>query len=335
MYSNAAGVDEGFYIDDVQIINITDDGVAAFPGVFLGYHDGYTENSWAYTGGENWEAAIQLTDTLLAAYRDYEITEVKFSCGCDDYGFEVADYEIWISDVLEDPTAPPVVYGTGTSSGTGWDTVTLDMPYEIPDTGDVYLGITYSNYGVGVAWPAGVDTTNYVPEGFWFYYSGVWQDGSGLLGPSVWGLSAGVSQGGTPAVPDLDCSGMLDFVDVEPNGTVTGTITVENVGEVDSLLDWEIESFPDWGTWTFTPDSGTDLLAGDTVDIAVEIIAPDEPETEFSGEVVIVNSEDPDDICIVQVTLVTPVSQQSLFAQFFDILAQRFPILARVLALIF
>jgi len=281
---------------------------------FLGYDDGYTENAWAYTGGENWEAAIQLTDALLAPYRTEQITEVMFSAGCDVYGFEIADYEIWISDVLEDPTAPPVVYGTGTSSGTGWDTVTLDMAYDIPDTGDVYVGITYSNYGVGVAWPAGVDDTNYVPEGFWFYYSGVWQDGNGLLGPSVWGLSAGVT-GGSPEVPDLDCDGTLSWTDVTPEETVTGTFTVENIGDPLSLLDWEIDSYPDWGTWTFDPDGGLDLTPEDgVITVDVEVVAPVDPETEFEGEIVLVNSDDPTDTCIIAAALVTPVSQQFIQA---------------------
>ena len=183
-----------------------------------------------------------------------------------------------------------MVYKNGTSSGTGWDIVTLDMPYEIPDTGDVYVGITYSNYGVGVAWPAGVDESNYVPEGFWMNHGAAWLDASTLLGPAVWGLSAGVT-GGNPAIPDLDCSGELDFVDVEPGATVTGTITVENVGDVDSLLDWQIESFPDWGNWSFDVTSGVDLLEGETATINVEIVAPEEEEAEFTGDVVLVNSE--------------------------------------------
>jgi len=194
---------------------------------FLGYHDGYTESSWQYTAGENWECAIQLTDAQLAPYRTYEITEVLFSCGDDVYGFNNADYEIWISDQLEDPTAPPVVYGTGTSSGTGWDTVTLDMPYDIPDTGDVYLGLTWSNYD---QYPAGVDEDNYVPEGFWFYYSGVWQDAAGLLGPAVWGISAGVTLGGGPAEHDIAVLGINEPNTGPAAESFPVEVTVKNTG---------------------------------------------------------------------------------------------------------
>ena len=143
---------------------------------------------------------------------------------------------------------------------------------------------------------------------------------------SVTGVSGPVPE------PDLDCSGDLSFEEVTPGETVSGTITVENIGEPDSKLDWEIQSFPDWGNWSFDPESGIDLLAGDSVDITVDIVAPDEEETEFDGEVVLVNSGDDTDTCTIQVSLVTPVSQSY---PFLELLAQRFPILAKILALIF
>jgi len=91
-------------------------------------------------------------------------------------------------------------------------------------------------------------------------------------------------------------------------------------------------SYPDWGTWTFDPESGTDLLEGDTVEIDVEIVAPDEAETNFTGEVVLVNSEMSIDICTIDVILATPVSQSY---PFLELLAQRFPILAKILELLF
>jgi len=87
-------------------------------------------------------------------------------------------------------------------------------------------------------------------------------------------------------------------------------------------LDWEIESYPDWGTWTFDPDGGLDLTPEDpAVTVTVEVVAPEDPETEFTGEIVLVNSEDPDDTCTIDVSLATPVSQQSLILQLLEMLA--------------
>ena len=136
-------------------------------------------------------------------------------------------------------------------------------------------------------------------------------------------------------IPDLDCDGSLSWTNVTSGDTVTGSFTVENIGDPESLLDWEIESYPDWGNWTFTSESGIDLLAGETEEIDVEIIAPDEQEETFTGEVVLVNIEDPDDTCVIDVSLATPVSHQSLISLFFEKLAERFPFLALILEVIF
>ena len=147
---------------------------------------------------------------------------------------------------------------------------------------------------------------------------------------------AAIPEGGQPEVPDLDCDGTLSWTEVTPGETVTGAFTVENIGNPLSLLDWEIESYPDWGTFTFDPDGGLDLTpeAG-AVTVTVDVVAPEDPEAEFEGEIVLVNSEDPDDTCIIDVALATPVSQQSLIFQFFEMLAQRFSIFGMILAALF
>jgi len=84
-------------------------------------------------------------------------------------------------------------------------------------------------------------------------------------------------------LPDLSCEGSLSWTDVKPGESVTGEITIENIGDPVSLLDWEVESHPDWGTWTFNPESGEDLETGEYQIIDVEVIAPDNPNTEFFG----------------------------------------------------
>jgi hypothetical protein len=103
---------------------------------------------------------------------------------------------------------------------------------------------------------------------------------------------------------DLDCEGELCWVDVEPGATVTGSFEVSNVGEPLSELDWEIASWPEWGTWTFDPSNGTDLTPEDgEVTVDVEVIWPEEAN---GGEVKIVNCENPYDFCIISISLPTP-----------------------------
>jgi|GEM_PF-3307222 len=136
--------------------------------------------------------------------------------------------------------------------------------------------------------------------------------------------------------PDLDCEGSFSWTDVKPGSTVTDNFTVKNIGDPGSLLDWEVIEWPDWGDWSFDPDSGTGLPDGSSETVDVEVVAPDEEKTEFEGEIKIVNSENPDDYCIIPVSLITPVSQNSvdsLLLQFLQRFIERFPLLERMFEL--
>ena len=120
-----------------------------------------------------------------------------------------------------------------------------------------------------------------------------------------------------PPVPDLDCTGSLSWTDVVPGTTVTGTFEVENIGEPGSLLNWEITSWPDWGTWSFTPDSGTGLAQGDSITVTASCIAPTiypllkllPKDEEYTGNIVVTNTDNTSDTDTVPVNLVTPVNQ--------------------------
>ena len=116
--------------------------------------------------------------------------------------------------------------------------------------------------------------------------------------------------------PDLDCSGTLGWTNVPPGKTVTGSFTVENIGDPESLLDWEIESYPEWGAWTFDPENGEDLTPeDDSITVNVEVIAPNKQNQQFNGEVKIVNSENSSDYHIIFVSLATPVNLQLTSSQ--------------------
>jgi hypothetical protein len=106
--------------------------------------------------------------------------------------------------------------------------------------------------------------------------------------------------------PDLDCTGILTWDDIKPGATVQGNFTVSNNGDPFSFLNWEILSYPDWGIWSFTPSSGTSLPSGDFVTVHVDVVAPNEKNTQFQGDITIVNSENTDDSCVIHITLKTP-----------------------------
>ena len=136
-----------------------------------------------------------------------------------------------------------------------------------------------------------------------------------------------------PDEPDLICTGNLNWVDVKPGSTITGSFQIENNGDPGSLLDWNIIEWPEWGSWSFSPDSGTDLLAGETVNVTVEIVAPNEGETEFTGEVIIINLEDSNDTCSIDIELTTPRNRCTRNC-FFLRLFERLPMFERLLYLL-
>ncbi|UCF13165.1 MAG: hypothetical protein JSW06_02630 [Thermoplasmatales archaeon] len=139
-----------------------------------------------------------------------------------------------------------------------------------------------------------------------------------------------------PLIPDLTCEGDLTWTNVKPGETVTTTILVENIGEPGSMLDWEICECPTWGEWTFTPSSGDDLTPEDgSVTIEVEVVAPEQQNQEFTGEVKVVNRENNDDFDIIPVLLKTPRNKviHTLFQRFLQQFPTAFPILRQLLGL--
>jgi hypothetical protein len=124
-----------------------------------------------------------------------------------------------------------------------------------------------------------------------------------------------------PPQADLSCSGSLSWTDVEPGATVYGSFQVINNGEPYSRLNWTVASYPDWGTWTFLPSSGTNLTPDDgPVTVNVEVVAPPDKEKSFNGTVRVVNTDNTSDFANISVTLTTPLNQgihgQSFFTWF-------------------
>ena len=105
---------------------------------------------------------------------------------------------------------------------------------------------------------------------------------------------------------DLDVVGNLVWSDVRPGSIVASHCILQNKGDPGSLLDWEIVSYPLWGTWTITPSNGDDLTPeqGEQI-INISIVAPSDSNQEFTGELVIANKNNKKDVEIIDVSLVT------------------------------
>ena len=165
-----------------------------------------------------------------------------------------------------------------------------------------------------------------------YYWKIVSEDAFGEIaeGP-VWSFT---TMGEPQYFPDLDCTGTLVWSGVEAGSSVTGTLRVMNIGDQTSELYWRIEEFPEWGNWTFDPDSGEALTpeAGGTT-VHVTVIAPPDIKTEFTGEVKVINENDASDFKIITVTLETP-RDRTLYINLLERILERFPLAFPLLKLI-
>jgi outer membrane protein assembly factor BamB len=227
--------------------------------------------------------------------------------------------------------------------------------------GDGTTSVLWSNYTGSAGWssPAVADGKIYIGaedgsitclnettgEIIWTYTTG---DSTGHSSPAVADGKVFIGSldgfiycfGGTGQVanPNLHCEGNLNWNDVQPGDIVNGSFQVENIGDPESLLDWQIESWPDWGEWSFTPSIGEDLTPGEgSVTIEIEVIAPEDVNTEFEGEIIVKNTDEPEDSCTIPVMLITPTSHESVFHRFSQVIEnilEKLPILEQVLLLL-
>jgi hypothetical protein len=126
-------------------------------------------------------------------------------------------------------------------------------------------------------------------------------------------------------IPKVTCYGSLQWKQVKPGETVSGSFQVGNIGENGSLLDWKVDSTPNWGNWTFQPDTGTDLIAGQWTTVTVTVVAPPDKKTNYTGNVTIVNTDNTSDFCVIPVYLQTPLHQGLYHGTFLERFFERFP----------
>ena len=134
----------------------------------------------------------------------------------------------------------------------------------------------------------------------------------------------------------LDGNGFLTWSDVKPGSTVSGFFTIQNIGDPGSSIDWEIISYPSWGTWIFTQESGEDLKPEDEeLTIEVTVIAPEKKNEEFAGYVKVVNIDDSSDFCLIHASLTTPRFKQIHFQVlcFLEDYLYLFPLLQHILGI--
>ncbi|MFO7677871.1 MAG: C10 family peptidase [Thermoplasmatota archaeon] len=120
---------------------------------------------------------------------------------------------------------------------------------------------------------------------------------------------------------DLKGNGFLHWTDVKPGTIVYGSFSIENSGLPHSTIDWEIESYPEWGEWTFSPHQGQQLSPEDgPVTIEVSVKAPDVKQEKYGGYVKIVDINNENNSCSILVSLATVKTTLLMYHLVFDLL---------------
>jgi hypothetical protein len=245
----------------------------------------------------------------------------------DDVSYTVKIYDQFEGGELLDELSSE----SGNIDYTGFHTINLGTPVTLTSGDDFYIYLYLSSGGhpidrtsevsVLLGSSSRVTVQSAANPGESYYLSGsTWHDlyDYDFSNPS-WDESANfcikaLTGEYTYNEPDLDCSGSLGWTNVKPNNTVTGNFIVENIGDPGSKLDWEIDSYPEWGIWTFTPESGNDLEPGEGQTVNIELIAPNEQNQQFNGTITVINKENSSDYHTFDFTLTTP--KNKLFTDF-------------------
>ncbi|KYK33172.1 MAG: hypothetical protein AYK22_01290 [Thermoplasmatales archaeon SG8-52-3] len=141
---------------------------------------------------------------------------------------------------------------------------------------------------------------------------------------------------GNPEIgANLDCEGLLKWTEIKAGEIANGYFQVQNIGDSDSLLNWEIEFLPNWGTWSINPSSGINLTPEDgVVTVEVSVVSPNKKNEEFIGSIRIKNIDNSTDWEIIPVYLKTLRNRATNFNPFLNLL-DRFQILKKIFYLYF
>ncbi len=296
------------------------------------YHDYHGWRDTMTNCSEAFNRFVATENGLLSA--------VSFFTAADNVAYTVKVYDTFAWGELQDVLSTK----SGIIDYTGFHTIDLNTPVRLKAGDDFYIYLKLSKGGqpydrtsevpvlLGGNGPYSKCYTGNVvvnsssnPGESYYLDNSAWKDLYFLDNSANFCI-----KGLVLAEPKLKCEGEINWADVRPGATATASFTVKNIGETLSWLDWDISSHPDWGTWTFTPSGGKYLGKGSTVTVQVSVVAPDEKDSNFSGEIKIADKENSSDFGVIKVNLATPYSPTNYFnspaIQLLKMVLHRFPI---------
>jgi len=283
------------------------------------YHD--------YHGWRDTKTDVTSAFNKFIAEDDELLTSVSFFTADDDVEYKVKIMDDFINGDLSNELS----IKSGFINYRGFHTINLDVPVELKNSDDFYIFLELSKGGqpfdrtsevpvlLGASYMGTTVVSSSNPDESYYLIDSIWYDLYDLDDTANFCIKGLIS-----SKPDLECIGSLNWNEVVPGSEITGNFIIKNIGDSDSLLDWEIISNPDWGEWVFTPLNGENLKPEDgETTVGITVISPEEENQEFSGNITIVNKNDEADYNIIEISLVTPHNQHIIsqpISEFFKFL---------------
>lgn len=288
-----------------------------------------------YHGWRDTLTEISEVFNAFVVNNDEGLIAVSFFVADDNVDYEFIVYDDFISGQLQNELSSK----TGNIEYRGFHTFYLNNPISLLAGDDFYIYVKLNSGGhpidrtseipvlLGSSSTVTIVESNANPGESYYRENSIWNDlfdysfiNSSWDNTANFCIKAMTGEYNS-LISDLECTGTLKWDGIRANSEVTGTITVENIGDSFSLLDWEVKSWPEWGIWDFNPWNGYNLKPGDgKKSIKVTVLAPEKKESRFNGEVIIVNKEDFNDFEIIEVSLTTPRNIYSIFGFILNIL---------------
>jgi C1A family cysteine protease len=282
------------------------------------YHD--------YHGKRDIFNDIKEAFNAFTAKNDELLSSVSFYNNQDNVDYSIKIFDRFENNKLLDELSSK----EGSINYTGFHTINLIDKVGLKSGDDFYIYISLSSGGhaydrtsevpvllgstgplVTVESSANKGESYYLNNGEWkdlYYYK---------FDNSKWDKTAnfcikGLTVSWDPTIPDLDCVESINIFDVKPGSKIKGNFTINNIGESLSGLYWEIQEYPEWGTWNFIPERG-DYLKPETDGLKIEfsVITPFERNQNFSDNIKIINKENSNDFEYIEVSLSTSKIKQN------------------------
>jgi hypothetical protein len=291
------------------------------------YHD--------YHGWRDTKTDSNTAFNTFIATENHLLESVSFYTAVDTVAYTVIIYDRFTDDTLEDAVSEQ----TGFITHTGFHTIDLTQPVGLTTGDDFYIYLQLSQGGQafdrtseipvllgGKSGTSVIVESTTSPGESYYLHDNTWIDLTHFNDTANFCIK-GLANPWTPTTPDLNTQGNISVINVKPGSTVTDDFIITNIGESLSCLDWQITEYPKWGTWTFSPSTGNDLKPTGQQNVTVTLTAPLEKNQNFSGQIKIINKNNPNDSAIINVSLTTARSTQfsrTVMSEFLQHLLQLF-----------